>query len=947
LSLHCTRNMNHIFCLYPTEYIAKQNIWKNFSISINQLTQYIALTLFITFLLPYFSFSQQNDHYSHAAYAEKIYLQLDSKVYTTDRTIWYKCIVVSAMDNAPNTLSGVLYVELIDPDEAIVDKKTIKIENGIGDGFFELNDNYSEGIYLIRAYTEWNKNFDPDFFFKEYIQVFATSAGVKKNPISNVTLIEKPNSILKLSASLDPLVLDRMHEKELALYIISDGKRDTLSIKQNRDGKYKVDYIVPAGCQLVTLQIQTKNHFRYSRTIDVNEDQLDLQFFPESGDLVQGLHCKVGFKAVDSRGKGRLVEGEIINGQGEVVTRFRSNELGMGSITLTNADSSADYAARLVSQSEDSLSTMYSLPEVRAKGNVLTITRIEDNIQLKATSNYLINDSIYFRASCRGVIYYDLGGRLYNGILTLSLPASMLPDGIIAFTLMDNLKQPVAERLYFNERPESRINIDLHLDRDIYKQRDLTKLNFETTNNEGEVAKANLSILVLNKDQMGQLQSTRQNILSYFLLSSDLKGEIEDPGSYFNQEHDQRADLDALMLTQGWRRYLYTIPTGEFPFKPEPQLTISGSVGGTIFKNRKKEVELTMMTFGNSRTVQSQMTDTLGRFNFLVNEEYSQDLNILIQSAKKSGKKKNFSITIDQKISPAISFNHLKTIESADSVVHELVEKNIERKTVEEAYQLSNGAIPLEEVVIEGYKMTPERMRVASRYGKPDHIISGKTLQEQEERWSYGLFSVLKYKYPDKITIHKINLWDGSSYLYAHAGAEYGMTLIVIDGIPIRYTEYFMVAYIPISEVSSFEIIENAKNYASLFSEVFPLVSPLDIPSSGSIIAIYTYAGKGMSGINKPVGILKTSVPVFSPRREFYAPKYDKIQPDDWYKPDLRALIHWEPDVVVDSLGEASTTFYNADNIGEMLIVVEAISENGELGYKEITYNVKKNETGF
>jgi len=938
--------MNHIFCLYPTEYLAKQNNCRNLTISINNLIQYIALTLFFTFLLPYSSFSQQNDQYTHAAYAEKIYLQLDSKVYTNDRTIWYKCIVASAMDHAPNTLSGVLYVELIDPDEAIVDKKTIKIENGIGDGFFELNEDYSEGIYLIRAYTEWNKNFDPDFFFKEYIQVFATSAGVKKNPISNVTLVEKPNSTLQLSASLDPLVLDSMHEKELALYIISDVTRDTLSIKRNRDGKYKVDYNVPPGCQLVTLQIQTKNNFRYSRTIDLNEDQIDLQFFPESGDLVKGMHSKVGFKAVDSRGKGKLVEGEIVNGQGKIVTRFRSNELGMGSFTLTNADSSADYAARLVSQSENILSTMYPLPEVRAKGCVLSITKIDDNIQLKATSNYLINDSIYFRASCRGVLYYDLGGRLYNGILALSLPASMLPEGIIAFTLMDNLKQPVAERLYFNELPESRINIDLQLDRDIYRQRELTKLNIETKNYEGEVVKANLSVLVLNKAQMGHLQSTRQNILSYFLLSSDLKGEIEDPGSYFSKEHDQRADLDALMLTQGWRRYLYTIHAGEIPFQPEPQLTISGSVGGTIFKNRKKEVELTMMTFGNSRTVQSQMTDSLGRFNFTVNEEYGQDLNILIQSAKKSGKKKNFSISVDQKRSPAISFNHLKTIESADSVVHELVEKNIERKTVEEAYQLSNGAIPLEEVVIEGYNMTPERMKVASRYGKPDQIISGKTLQEQEEKWSYGLFSVLKYKYPDKITIHKIDLWNGSSYLYAHATGE-GMTLIVIDGIPIRYTEYFMVAYIPISEVSSFEIIENAKNYASLFSEVFPLVSPLDIPSSGSIIAIYTYAGKGMSGINKPVGILKTSVPVFSPRREFYAPKYDKIQPDDWYKPDLRALVYWEPDVEVDSLGKASTSFYNSDNIGEMLIAVEAISEDGKLGYKEITYNVKKNETGF
>jgi hypothetical protein len=66
------------------------------------------------------------------------------------------------------------------------------------------------------------------------------------------------------------------------------------------------------------------------------------------------------------------------------------------------------------------------------------------------------------------------------------------------------------------------------------------------------------------------------------------------------------------------------------------------------------------------------------------------------------------------------------------------------------------------------------------------------------------------------------------------------------------------------------------------------------------------------------------------------------LQANDWYKPDLRALIYWEPKLIVDSLGKASATFYNADITGEMEVVVEAISENGEIGYKEIVYHVKK-----
>lgn len=89
--------------------------------------------------------------------------------------------------------------------------------------------------------------------------------------------------------------------------------------------------------------------------------------------------------------------------------------------------------------------------------------------------------------------------------------------------------------------------------------------------------------------------------------------------------------------------------------------------------------------------------------------------------------------------------------------------------------------------------------------------------------------------------------------------------------------------------------------------------------------------------------ICTTQLPHSAPR-EFYAPKYENLQPTDWYKPDLRALVHWEPKLRVDSLGKASTTFYNADIVGEMLVVVEAISDKGEIGYQELDYNVIKND---
>ena len=880
--------------------------------------------------------SQDNHKNTYGFEPEKIYLQLDGKVYTTDKTIWFKAIVTNSSDHNLTRLSGVLYVELIGPDEKIIEKKLIKLENGIGTGFFDLNQNYSEGTYLIRAYTEWDRNFGPDFFFNEYIEVFASTAKVKTEPISNVTIVEKKDNKRQLIAYFDPFAIDSLHKKELTLIITHDKIIDTLYLKKDDGNKFRIDYDIPDNCQFVSLKMVTKNLFSFTKTIVLDDDHLDLQFFPESGELVDGITSRVGFKALEYNGKGKNVTGEIINGKGDVFTRFKSNQLGMGSFIFNNPDKDSAYFARLKSQSDSNLSNIYPLPKVSPQGNVLSVTMRRDAIYITASSSYLNSDSIYIKVSCRGLLCYEIKGKLKDGVLSFSLPVNKLPDGIVAFTMMDNTGHPVAERLVFNERPESRLNIEISTDKDIYTQRELTKLNIKTIDYISEPVAASLSLLVLNKEQMGKIQNTRQNILSYFLLSSDLKGEIENPGFYFSNNKSSD-DLDALMLTQGWRRYLYNKSVDTVTFKPESRLNLSGSVGGILIQKKKKAAEITMMTFGRRKTVQTLTTDSLGRFYFNLNDEYGQNLNILIQSANQTGINKNYTIVLDKKESPQVSFNHIPSVGKVDSVVRKLVENNIVRKKVDETYKLSGGIL-LGEVKVEAYRMTPARKKVMQEYGKPDEVINGEIIQEKEEKWSFGIYSVLQSKFPDKIRIYRYE-----ELLLAKIRPS-EPTLVVVDGSAVNHDDYGSIAYIPPSEVSSFEIIKNVNNRSTVWLEYCPECSPASIPPTIDVIAIYTYGGSGIYGVQKPKGIIKAVVPVFSTPREFYTPKYENLSPSDWYKPDLRALIHWEPKVTVDSLGKASATFYNADITGEMEVVVEAISEDGKIGYQELIYNVRKRD---
>jgi hypothetical protein len=392
------------------------------------------------------------------------------------------------------------------------------------------------------------------------------------------------------------------------------------------------------------------------------------------------------------------------------------------------------------------------------------------------------------------------------------------------------------------------------------------------------------------------------------------------------------------MLTQGWRKYNYSKTYEEQTFQPETNLTVSGQVSSVFSKRKKKQAEMTLLTFGENKLVYTQTADSLGNFCFNLEDEYGENINVLIQSSKKSGKKMNYTVILNKKESPPVIFNHPKTIEKLDSVIQVLVEKNVEREKIDDAFPLQSGNILIKEVEVKAYRLTPSRKKVMEEYGEPDEVIEGKEILDKEEKWSYGIYSVLLFNYPEKVNI--IRGRDGNLYAKLYNGE---MTLVVIDGIPVMHYAYSLIPNIPPSEVSSFEIIEYAKNFSSLYCKVFPQ-SCRYAPAWGNVIAIYTYGQNGIYGVTRPVGLMQASVPAFSAPREFYAPKYENPDSDDRNKPDLRALIHWEPVLKTDSLGNASVSFYNADNVGEMVVIVEAISENGEIGYQEIDYEIEGKE---
>ncbi|GAA3631381.1 hypothetical protein [Flavivirga jejuensis] len=872
---------------------------------------------------------------SHASYAEKVYLQLDKTVYTSNETIWFKAIVTSASNHIPTDLSGVLYVELIDPYKKIIDKRLLKLNNGLAEGSFSLQ-NYKSGQYLIRAYTNWNKNFDQDFTFNQYIQIHTLQE--KESPIKTVTLTKTDGEASKLSAQLNPRLLDNKYRGKLKVYLTLDGKEDSLEVKKDKTGYYNLDYSIPEETKLATLQLNLGRFKTFSKTIALNKDDLDIQFFPEGGELVSGLKSVVGFKAIDYAGKGKEVTGNIIDEAGQVISTFKSNHLGMGKVQFTPQPNKQYYGTIIGNQGTV---LKYPFPKVSSVGMVLNVIEDASNINVLVTSKDTFEgESISIRARHRGITDYYSNIKTKGNTVYKQFEKALFPEGIIEFTIFNSNQLPVCERLFFNRNKEQQLNILAKPNRSIYGQRDKIKLDIEIKDFNDESVNANSSVLVINKEQLGDLQELRQNIRSYFLLSSEIKGDIENAGHYFRDESNPE-DLDVLMLTQGWRKYLYKSPKGAFVNQPEKVLTVSGRIGEVINakKPSKQYVELTMMTFGDTaKGFYTQQVDSTGIFNFSIADTYEDNLEIVIQSKNKKGKNKNYTIVLDKKTVPEIQYNPQKKIKVVDTVIDAYLEKAKAHEKVVEAFRLSEGTIELDEVLLDSYKLTPEREKMMELHGPPDVVIEDKELQSKIKKWSYGLYSILLFNYPEKVSV--IRGGSGGGFLYANVhGADF--TFVIIDGIPVKIYNYSLIQSLPTEEIKSVELIKYPKNPEKYAFDVFG-TNVYKGMETWSFINIYTYAGKGLFSVQRTPGMSKKTVPVFSTPREFYAPKYENLTTQDWKTPDLRPLIYWNANLQTNAEGKTMAEFYNADNTGDMLVVIETITEDGKIGYHEMTYTVEE-----
>ncbi len=659
----------------------------------------------------------------------------------------------------------------------------------------------------------------------------------------------------------------------------------------------------------------------------------DVQFFPEGGYLVTGLRSKVAVKAVDKDGRAASVTGIITDDHGIEVAEFATRHHGMTSFALTPV-AGMHYKARIVCA--DGSSYTLNLPEVKPEGFTLTLNNsYTDTLYLKTATNDQLfqkdpNAAFYVIGQSAGKVYYTAAGRLQNHVFTSAISKHRFPTGIARFTLFAQNGEPLNERIVFIENADQ-LKLLLTAEKESYAPGEKVKITMEAKADTAGVAAGTFSVAVTDETKVPIDEPAETTILTDLLLTSELKGNIAQPNYYFtNRTEETNADLDLLMLTQGYRSFEWKkILIGDNPaitYQPETALTLSGTVkmpSGKPVANGRVRLSSVKDLF-----VADTLTDLNGNFTF--NNVDLHDSTKVVINAKKATGGNNVNIYIKEPSYAPV--DKTENVPDRSAVLPTPVKDAMQQTyfTGQDRVKRYNAskAINLKQVNIRSKRndyfnpVYSDNMKLSANLNGPgnaNQVLLGDKLigcPILSDCLAGKLFGVT----------FKNGLPYSQRAMSRHLSGARPMA-VFING---SQTGAANLNNINTDDVYSIEVLTSI-SYLSIYGS--------NAPNGALIITLKRGADHSHDAeYNTVDGLITYVFKGYYKARSFYSPKYEAKNPGIT---DDRKTIYWNPDIITDKKGKATFEFYNADSPGTYRVVLEGIDDNGNLGRRVFRYNVE------
>lgn len=822
---------------------------------------------------------------------EKIYLHTDKPyLYSAGDDIWFRAHLINAATHQPNTRSNFVYVELIDKADSVISRVKIKRDEAGLAGRISLAPEIAPGEYILRAYTYWMQNAGNDFFFHKKIYI--------GNKIDDRIRLSyhfgsPEKGKLPLKVTFTNTFSTPLAQKSVTVhhYQTSKNKLTTNHIT-NQQGQ--ISLMVNADStstkKFIGISIDEPG-LKLNRKIqipDLNND-FDIRFFPESGVFLDNQIQTIGFKAIGTDGLSCNVTGKIYNNKDEEITEFSSFNKGMGKIYLHTFPGVSYYA---VVKSDSGTEKRVNLPATSSSGIALKIGSNRGICYFEVLNQTdLPTPRLYIMAHSRGIVYMISHVNDSQGHFS----ESFLPPGVCSFSIIDSLGNVYCERLSFIRNMKLPL-ISMQSDKTIYGRREPVKLNFTVTTPDSLAATGSFSVSVTDS-YLVKPDSINDHILSYLLLSSDIKGYVEEPQQYFIDNSPlTREKTDLLMLTQGWRRFNTAgILNGKYS-QPQYYIEAGQTVSGRIFNLFNKPVKNSeVIYFSNYKNqITTTVSDSTGQF-IIEGIDFPDSTHIILKAKSKSKiVDVELSPDADQFPSPVnkIAFSREQTEASHEEYFNLSKEK----------YYNEGGMLVIN---LDEFTVNAETKTSSSGYyysGMADNTIDAASLD----------------KHPGMRILDIISMMPGvmvSGQSVTVRGASQN-ALFVVDGIETESIED--IEYLSSSDVEEIALFKG------------PSASIFGLRGGNGVIAITLKKGVTVQSVT-PASLAHISPLGYQKPVEFYVPKYEVDSILNQPKSDLRTTIFWAPKVQTDEQGKIHLGFFTADKANNYNVELEGVTDKGEI----------------
>ncbi len=664
-----------------------------------------------------------------------------------------------------------------------------------------------------------------------------------------------------------------------------------------------------------TIQVLTEDAISAS---SASQTDIDIQFLPESGYLIDGIESVVGVKALDSDGRSTNIQGSIVDSNGNTITTFFTEHEGMGRFHFI-PEYGQEYKA-IVNNQE------FELPNVLEFGIALSVEKINDQFTLHLDSNIAgINPEEYLVfGHVRGSVYFanrfiESGNRGFAIAST-----ELFPTGVVHFTVLTPDAKPIAERLVFNRNDLDEVKMQLSGLDETYNLREEIELSLSTQNNNESNVRQTSSLSVFD-DTIQEFNPYDSNIVSRFYLENDLSGHVHNPGYYFLSDHeDIERHTDNLLLTQGWRAYdmeeILELSEIELLSYPETGITFHGSVRSDFWGRRLNEANVIYYIRGDGDEEDEMFLTTTnedGRFN---TEElhFTGNKQLVIRATNERGRD-HVRVRLDDQFSMLDSrFNPVVQTGLSGETITTLDEDRVLQSQLNVLGEIETQmSVLLDEVIVTADRIEDLDYRTRAAEVRQSQVIN---LDEQPHFQDLPIQLVLAQ-------IPGVRVLADDDIRVSTGSYGGGSPLLVIDGVSTEFSEILNLSTF---DVQSVRVYRRADQLALWGSS-----------GTNGVIQINTRSGLGLQRPTQ--GLVRKFVEGYQLPIEFYSPRYGFTRPDH-ERTDSRITLHWEPQID-DFDSAASVIFWTNDFPGTYRVVWEGMTIEGKHFYTTTTFDIQSTDS--